>query len=148
MILLALLVMMMSGQPAPAASTVAPPTAVVPAKPAVAATPVVEPPVSVRLESLLNGLKGRPQADLTSKLGPPDSIKQATDGQVLFWTLTLPGATVCGPNASGNLVCGRQGGGDCSIAVAFKTTTGMGIWKAGGFPAACEAVADRLQPRP
>ena len=141
MILVALLVMLMSGQTPPAATPA-------PAPPAAAAAPVVEPPASPRLEALLAGYRGRPQADLTSRLGPPDSIKQAADGQVLFWTLNLPGATVCGPNASGSLVCGRQGGGDCSIAVAFKTATGMGIWKSGGLPAACEAVADRLQPRP
>jgi len=139
MILLAMLVLLMSGQPGPAAA---------PPPPEVAAAPVSEPPASPRLEALLAGYRGRPQAELTARLGPPDSIKQAADGQVLFWTLNLPGATVCGPNAAGNLVCGRQGGGDCSIAVAFKNASGMSIWKSGGFPAACEAVADRLQPRP
>lgn len=113
-----------------------------------AADVAVKPPPKpgARLEAILTGLKGQGKGVLTSKLGPPESVNQGTDGQVLFWSVTLPGETVCGANASGMLVCGRQGGGVCGLAVAFKDEGGLSIWKVDGDYAACEAAADLFKP--
>ena len=128
-----LTVLLFLAQPTPAA----PP-------PAAAAKPP-EPP-SARLEAVLAELKGKPQATFTSRLGPAASTRAATDGQVLIWSVNLPGETVCGANAAGALACQRQGGGDCVIAIAFKTDGAMSIWRASGHPAACNKVADQLKP--
>ena len=125
----------------PAADAPAP----APAAPAVrAAEP--PPPPSARLDAALAELKGKPTTAFTARLGPAGAIRQATDGQVLFWTINLPGETVCGGGPSGDLTCQRQGGGDCVVAVAFKADGLMSVWRTSGIPAACEKAADQLKP--
>ena len=123
--------------PAPAAPVVtAPPAAAVPAKPG---------PPSARLEDILVAMKGKPKTAFTSKLGPPSSVRQAVDGEVLFWSVKLAGATVCGANAAGALVCGRQGDGECLVVVAFDKAGASGAWRASGMPVACDKAADLFE---
>lgn len=131
--------LLLLAQPAPAQPVAAQPEPA--AKPAQA-----PPPPSARLDATLTALKGKPTAAFTSKLGPAGSIKQATDGQVLFWTINLPGETVCGGGADGALTCQRQGGGDCLIAAAFKSDGLMSAFRSAGVPAACDKAADQLKP--
>jgi hypothetical protein len=138
-LLTALLFLAQPAAPAPA------PAAAAPAQPAPAAK-ATQPPPSARLEAALVDLKGKPTTAFTAKLGPAGSIRQATDGQVLFWTINVPGETVCGPDPAGALICQRQGGGDCVVAVAFKADGLMSVWRTTGFPAACEKAADQLKP--
>lgn len=125
-------------QPAAQAST--------PAAPPPAAKPAEAPPPSARLEAALGELKGKPTTAFTARLGPAGSIRQATDGQVLFWTINLPGETVCGGGPAGDLSCRREGGGDCLVAVAFKADGAASVWRTSGVPAACEKAADQLKP--
>lgn len=126
----------------------APPPPAEPVNPAAAPAPaaVAEELKAVRLEALMTSLKGKPQQVFTARLGPPDSIKQATDGQVLFWTIALTGETKCAANAAGELSCARVNSGSCAIAAAFKAETGLSIWKLGGYLPACDKAADLLKP--
>ncbi|MBI1404492.1 MAG: hypothetical protein GC145_00030 [Caulobacter sp.] len=144
---LLLLAAQAAGGDAPAGQTPAnaPPVAE-PAATEAAAAVTAPPKAGARLNAILTSLKGQSKTALTSKLGPPESVNQGTDGQVLFWSVTLPGETVCGTNAAGALVCGRQGGGVCGLAVAFKDEGGLSIWKVDGDFAACEAAADLIKP--
>lgn len=141
MTLLIVLLALFAGQapPPPADGPVAT-TAPVQAPPAAPETPP-----SARLEDLLAKQKGAPQAAITSKLGPPESVHQASDGQVLFWTVALPGTTVCGTGEDGMLTCQRVGEGSCALALAFKNEGGLSAWKTGGMAEACEAAADLLE---
>lgn len=141
MTLLIVLLALFTGQVPPPPVDEAPVATTAPAEAAPAAP---ETPPSPRLEALLSKQKGQPQTTLTAKLGPPESIRQASDGQVLFWTVVLPGTTVCGPGADGMLTCNRVGEGSCALALAFKTEGGLTAWKTGGMAEACEAAADIL----
>ena len=64
----------------------------------------------------------------------------------MFWTINIPGETVCGGGGNGDLTCRREGGGDCLVAVAFKADGLASVWRTNGFPAACEKAADQLKP--
>lgn len=137
MIAFALSLMLLAAQaaqpaPAPAAAPVA--------KPATEAPP----PPSARLETQLAGLKGKPKTALTAKLGPPITERKATDGEVLFWAVKVTGETVCGGSASGALVCGRQGDGDCVVAAAFDTAGALKVWRSSGVAQACDKAAEML----
>ncbi|RYF95234.1 MAG: hypothetical protein EON95_02315 [Caulobacteraceae bacterium] len=145
MIAIALTLVLLAAQPAPApaAPAAAPAPAVVPA-PAPAAAPAAEESPSPRLDAALAALKGKPKTSLTAKLGPADTVRQAIDGQALFWTIRLEGETVCGANASGALVCGRQGDGQCIVVAAFDQADAMTVWRIVGLPTACEKAADML----
>lgn len=140
MIAFALSLMLLAAQ-APAVPAAA---AAVPAP----AAPAAQAPASVspRLEAILAGLKGQPRTAVTDKLGPPESVKQGADGQVLFWSHALPGEMVCGADASGALACRRQGAGICALAMAFKDVGGLSLWRIDGDPAACEAAAALFKP--
>ncbi len=137
MIAFVLSLMLFAGQAAPAAPVVTAPPA-----PPVAEKP---PPPSARLETIVAGMKGKPTTAFTAKLGPADSVRQALDGQVLIWSVKVKGATVCGANAAGALVCGRQGDGECMVVVAFSKANASTVWRLTGLPAACEHAADLLE---
>ena len=138
MIGLALSLMLLVAQAAPA-------TEPAPAAPAPAAGPPPAPaPPSARLEETMAGLKGKPKAVFTAKLGPATQVRPALDGEVLIWSVKLQGATVCGANAAGALVCGRQGDGECMVVAAFDKAGAMTIWRNTGVGAACDKAADLL----
>jgi hypothetical protein len=146
MIAYALTLMLLAAQAAPAAPSATPPPAapaapVTTAPPAPAAAEKPAPP-SERLEETLVGLKGRPKAAFTAKLGPAVAVRPALDGEVLIWSVKLQGATVCGANATGALVCGRQGDGECQVVAAFSKADAMTIWRVTGLPTACDRAAD------
>lgn len=135
MMMLALSVMLLATQAPP------PPTSAPASAPA---TGPMEAP-SARLETLLTGLKGKPQTALSVKLGPPDSERVASDGKVLFWSVRIQGATVCGATAGGGLSCGRQGDAECLVAAAFDQAGGLKVWRTSGTLAACEKAADQIE---
>lgn len=141
MLAFALSLMLLAAQPAPGAPATADAP---PAKPATEPPP----PTSARLETQLAGLKGKPKTALTARLGPPLTERKATDGEVLFWTVRVAGETVCGGSASGALVCGRQGDGECVVAAAFDTAGGLKVWRTTGLAGACDKAADMLAAPP
>ena len=89
-------------------------------------------------------LKGKPKSAFTAKLGPAASVRPAIDGEVLIWSVKIQGATVCGANAAGALVCGRQGDGECQVVAAFSKADAMTVWRTGGIAAACDKAAELL----
>lgn len=123
-------------------------------QPAAGATPapVTEPAAAVaeapkpyaRMETIFQGLRGKGPGVLTKKLGPAESVRKGSDGEVMFWSVNVPGETVCGADASGSLVCGRQGAGTCGIAAAFQTEGGLSKWRIEGYAPACETAADLM----
>lgn len=141
MIGLALSLMLLVAQAAPAPAPAAPAAPVTTAPPAAAEKPA---PPSARLEETMTAMKGKPKAAFTAKLGPAAAVRPALDGEVLIWSVKLQGATVCGANAAGALVCSRQGDGECQVVAAFSKADAMTIWRNTGIGAACDKAADLL----
>lgn len=145
MIALALSLMLLVAQAAPAAP--APATEPAPAAPVTTAPPTAPgtpAPPSERLEETMAGLKGRPKAAFTAKLGPANSVRPALDGEVLIWSVKIQGATVCGAGPGGGLTCGRQGDGECMVVAAFDKAGAMTMWRNTGLGAACDKAAEML----
>ncbi|MDB5469689.1 MAG: hypothetical protein JWR84_1249 [Caulobacter sp.] len=141
MIAFALSMILLAAQasPAPAAT---PPAAPVTTAPPAAPAPVKPPPPSEKLEDTMVAMKGKPKAAFTAKLGPPASVRPAIDGEVLIWSVKIAGATVCGPDAAGALVCGRQGDAECQVVAAFNKADAMTVWRNSGVAAACDKAAE------
>lgn len=142
MIVLALSAMLLVAQAAPAPQPA--PAAPVTTAPAAPAAPAKPPPPSARLEETMVAMKGKPKSAFTAKLGPAAAVRPATDGEVLIWLVKIQGATVCGANAAGTLVCGRQGDGDCQVVAAFSKADEMTVWRNTGIGAACDKAAEML----
>ena len=146
MIAFALSLSLLAAQAAPAAAPVpaAPPSAPVTTAPAAPAEPAKPPPPSAKLEETMVAMKGKPKAAFTSKLGPAAAVRQASDGEVLIWSVKIQGATVCGAGPGGGLACGRQGDGECQVVAAFSKADEMTVWRDAGIGAACDRAAEML----
>lgn len=142
MIAFALSLMLLAAQaaPAPAPAPAAPVTTAPPAP----AAPAKALPPSAKLEETMVAMKGKPKTAFTAKLGPAAAVRPASDGEVLIWSVKIQGATVCGANAAGSLVCGRQGDGECQVVAAFSKADEMTVWRNTGIGAACDKAAELL----
>ncbi|MDQ0466315.1 hypothetical protein QO010_004108 [Caulobacter ginsengisoli] len=139
MILLALTILAAAALPPPPASAppVAPPAPASP-PPAAAPDPAIA-AVSAKVDAMMADYKGKPLLKLVQRLGPVETTRTASDGQVVFWrTRTEPG-TKCGLNpASGAFSCSPVWGKECLLAVAVNVPGDVVAWKLTGEVAACE----------
>lgn len=125
----------------PAPPPVAPPPAAAPAAPATAPRPQS----ALDIEAYLATFKDKSDAPLLTKLGPPENVRQASDGRVNFWTFRLPQETVCKPGAAGQFSCGQVGGEQCVIAVAVTPENIIKAWRVDGVADACAVVLTALK---
>ncbi|HRD27622.1 MAG TPA: hypothetical protein PLO65_04910 [Caulobacter sp.] len=127
---------------APATSPAPPPT--VPATPA--AAPAAVDPVTAEINGLLEPYKGKPGDALRGKLGLSAGVRQASDGEVVFWVLSIEQETVCGMDpATGAMRCLRGDPFQCRLAIAFDKQSAVKAWAVSGDPAVCRGFIGKLK---
>lgn len=133
MILQALLVAMLFAEPAvaPVAPAPAPAPAAPAAAPAAPADPIAE------IDALMERWKGKSIGDIQGRLGLTETIKEASNGKVIFW-LTRAESVACGVGEGGEMRCGSLGGEACRLGVAVDKQGNITAWKAVGGPEACK----------
>lgn len=115
-------------QPAPPPASSAPST---PPDPAIAE-------VTAKVDDMLGAFKGKPLLDLVRRLGPIDSTRPASDGQVVYWRARTDSGTKCGMNpATGAFSCKPDWGKECLLAVAVDVPGNVVAWKLTGEVDAC-----------
>jgi hypothetical protein len=119
--------------------------------PAAQAAPVAAPDpafaaINAKLDAMMADFKGKPLAGLARRLGPSESTRTASNGQVSYWRARTDGGTACGMNpATGAFSCNRAWGKECMLAVATDLNSNVSAWKLTGEVAACEII---LAPAP
>lgn len=116
---------------APAAPAAAPPATPAAPDPAIAE-------VSAKVDTMMAEFKGKPLAELVRRLGPVESSRAASDGQVVYWRARTEGGTKCGMNpATGAFGCAPVWGKECLLAVAIDVPGNVVAWKLTGEVEAC-----------
>jgi hypothetical protein len=130
----------------PAAAPPPPPPATAPsAAPAAAATPVD--PVTAEIDRLLTPYKGKSGDPLRGKLGFSVGKREATDGEVVFWIVSLEQPTACGMDpATGAFRCLRGDPIQCRLAIAFDKAGIIKAWAVTGPPEVCRGFIPLLKP--
>lgn len=129
--------------PPPPPAAVAPPASV-PSPAEVAAITELRAKVDVAMAPY----KGKPLAGLSSRLGPIESERPASDGRVVYWRIRSEGGTDCRVNAAGAFVCERAWPKECMLAVAVDVNSNITLWKLTGEAAACQMFLKALQAQP
>lgn len=118
---------------APASAPAAPPP-----PPAAAPDPAIA-EVSGKVDAMMADYKGKPLAGLVRRLGPVESTRAASDGQVVYWRARTEPGTKCGMTASGGFGCSPIAGKECLLAVAVDVPGNVVAWKLTGEVDACRA---------
>lgn len=127
---------------APAA---APPATAPAAAAPVAAAPVD--PVTAEINSLLTPYTGKSGDPLRGKLGFSVGKREASDGEVIFWIVSVEQPTTCGMDpASGAFRCVRGDPVQCRLAIAFDKAGLVRAWAVTGPPEVCRGFITLLKP--
>ncbi len=134
--------------PAPVSPAPAPAAAATPATtPAAPAAPAID-PVTARINALLEPFKGKSGDPLRGRLGFSAGKRDASDGEVVFWVISLEQETTCGMDpATGAFRCLRGEPFQCRLAIAFSTEGIVKAWAVTGPPEVCEGFIGMLKPR-
>lgn len=128
----------------PAAVTT-PPVAAPSAAPAAAPAPVD--PVTAEINALLTPYKGKSGDPLRGKLGFSVGKREAIDGEVVFWIVSLEQPTACGMDpATGAFRCLRGDPIQCRLAIAFDKAGIVKAWAVTGPPEVCRGFIPLLKP--
>lgn len=130
---------------APAAPPV-PSAPAVPTPPAVAAPPVD--PVTAEINALLTPYKGKSGDPLRGRLGFSVGKREASDGEVVFWVVSVEQPTSCGMDpVTGSFRCLRGDPFQCRLAIAFDKGGLVKAWAVTGAPEVCRGFIGMLKPR-
>ncbi|MDP1738619.1 MAG: hypothetical protein Q8L23_14410 [Caulobacter sp.] len=140
--ILAALALLLAETPAAA---VPPATAPAPAGPAAAAAPVD--PVTAEINSLLTPFKGKSGDSVRGKLGFSVGKRDASDGEVVFWIVSIEQPTTCGMDpVTGSFRCLRGEPFQCRLAIAFDKAGIVKAWAVTGPPEVCRGFITLLKP--
>lgn len=106
------------------------------APPPAAADPAIA-EVSAQVDAMMGEFKGKPLADLVRRLGPVESSRAASDGQVVYWRARTEPTTKCGMTTAGGFACAPVAGKECLLAVALNLQSNVVAWKLTGEVDAC-----------
>jgi hypothetical protein len=138
---LAALVLFLADAPA-AAPVVAPAPAA--AAPAAAAVD----PVTAEINALLAPYKGKNGDPLRGKLGFSAGTRTASDGEVVFWVISVEQETACRMDlATGAMRCDRGEPHQCRLAIAFGADKLVKAWAVTGPPQVCRGFIGLLKAR-
>lgn len=138
--ILAALVLILAEAPA-----AAPPTTAPAAAPPVAAAPVD--PVTAEIDNLLAPYKGKSGDPLRGKLGFSIGKRDASDGEVIFWVVSIEQPTTCGMDpVTGSFRCLRGEPFQCRLAIAFDKAGIVKAWAVTGPPEVCRGFIALLKP--
>lgn len=133
---------------APATSPAPPATvpATSPAATAPAAAPAAVDPVTAEINGLLEPYRGKSGDPLRGRLGFSAGTRQASDGEVVFWVLSIEQETACGMDpTTGAMRCLRGDPFQCRLAIAFDKQSAVKAWAVSGDPAVCRGFIGKLK---
>lgn len=140
--ILAALALMLAEAPAAAPA----PVAAAPA-PAAPTAPTVD-PVTAEINDLLAPYKGKSGDRLRGLLGFSAGTRTASDGEVVFWMITVEQETTCGVDpATMAMRCLRGDPFQCRLAIAFDKQNIVKAWAVTGDPEICRGFIGKLKAR-
>lgn len=136
--ILAALALMLAEVPA-ATSPPTPPPAPTPA-------PAAVDPVTAEINGLLTPYKGKSGDRLRGLLGFSAGTRTASDGEVVFWMITVEQETTCGVDpATMAMRCLRGDPFQCRLAIAFDKQNIVKAWAVTGDPEICRGFIGKLK---
>jgi hypothetical protein len=143
--LIAVLMLMFAETPVAAAPAAPPPAATAPAATTPPAAAPVN-PVTAEINALIEPYRGKSGDRLRGKLGLSAGTRKASDGEVVFWLISVQQEMSCGVDpASGAMRCLRAEPLQCRIAMAFDTAGIVKAWAVTGAPEVCRGFIDLLK---
>lgn len=138
MVLQALVIALLFAEPAAAAGPAPGPAApaTTPAPVAAPAAPAVD-PVFAEIDRLMAPWKGKSVGDIQGRFGLTETIKEATNGKVIFWIMRTETMS-CGVGEGGAMRCASLTGALCRLGVAVDKEGKITNWKANGGSEACK----------
>lgn len=146
--IITVLMLMFAETPVAASPPTPPPAATAPAATATPAAPAVAPvnPVTAEINALIEPYRGKSGDRLRGKLGLSAGTRKASDGEVVFWLISVQQEMSCGVDpASGAMRCLRADPLQCRIAMAFDTAGIVKAWAVTGAPEICRGFIDLLK---
>ncbi|MFZ5669445.1 MAG: hypothetical protein ACOY4K_08110 [Pseudomonadota bacterium] len=103
-------------------------------------------PVKAAVDELLEPYRGKNGDPLRGRLGLSIGSRQASDGEVVFWVISVTTEMACGLDpATGSIRCARPPAMECRLAVAFDKQNLVKAWALNGAPAACQGFVTLLK---
>lgn len=116
--------------------------------PAAPAAPAAVDPVTAEINDLLAPYKGKSGDRLRGLLGFSAGTRTASDGEVVFWMITVEQETTCGVDpATMAMRCLRGDPFQCRLAIAFDKQNVVKAWAVTGDPEICRGFIGKLKAR-